>query len=336
MADTDDDELDLPRGIALAWGIAANPQRGPKREMSVERIVEAAVEIADAEGLGAVSMAAVAARLGYTPMSLYRYVTAKDDLILLMQEEATGLPPERVREVGRLARRSSRRCTARMIQLYLEHPWMLDIPINGSPTTPNSAAWMDAGLAALAEHPADARRAAVDHAAHHRPGALGGHRSSRRTRASSARTGIDRPGHRATRGRDCSGGSSRPTPIRRCARRSTPACSSTRPTRSRSTSTRSLDGIEAYIALAARRRRRDTPQPVAAARRRRDRRRQAVPRGAQGRCARPRRRCATPARLERQAAREARERRVAPARRRLKPSRPSGHMSHTGLHASRV
>ena len=61
---------------------ASPPTRsaGPKREMSVEKIVEAAVEIADAEGLGAVSMAAVAARLGYTPMSLYRYVSAKDDL----------------------------------------------------------------------------------------------------------------------------------------------------------------------------------------------------------------------------------------------------------------
>src|SRR4051812_50222549 len=94
MADNDGGELELPRGVALAWGIAASPQRGPKREMSVESIVDAAVELADAEGLGAVSMAAVAARLGYTPMSLYRYVTAKDDLILLMQEEATGLPPQ--------------------------------------------------------------------------------------------------------------------------------------------------------------------------------------------------------------------------------------------------
>ena len=98
---TDAPEPELPRGIALAWGIAANPQRGPKREMSVERIVEAAVEIADAEGLGAVSMAAVAARLGFTPMSLYRYVSAKEDLILLMQEEATGAPSD-----------ASKRCTA--------------------------------------------------------------------------------------------------------------------------------------------------------------------------------------------------------------------------------
>ncbi len=152
MVDTDGVELELPRGVALAWGIAASPQRGPKREMSVERIVEAAVEIADAEGLGAVSMAAVAARLGYTPMSLYRYVTAKDDLILLMQEEATGLPPESIRDAGGWRAQLEALCHA-MIQLYLEHPWVLEVPINGSPTTPNSAAWMDAGIAALDETP---------------------------------------------------------------------------------------------------------------------------------------------------------------------------------------
>ena len=74
-------EPDLPRAVALAWGVAANPQRGPKREMSIERIVDVAVELADAGGLGAVSMAAVASALGFTPMSLYRYVTAKDDLV---------------------------------------------------------------------------------------------------------------------------------------------------------------------------------------------------------------------------------------------------------------
>jgi AcrR family transcriptional regulator len=147
---SDPGELDLPRGIALAWGIAADPQRGPKREMSVERIVEAAVEIADAEGLAAVSMAAVAARMGFTPMSLYRYVSAKDDLVLLMQEEATGLPPEAIGEHdtwrGRLEA-----LYRELVQGYLRHPWVLDVPINGSPTTPHSAAWMDAGLGALAD-----------------------------------------------------------------------------------------------------------------------------------------------------------------------------------------
>ncbi|EQM86738.1 TetR/AcrR family transcriptional regulator [Microbacterium maritypicum] len=145
---TETEPPELPRGIALAWGVAANPQRGPKREMSVEKIVDAAVELADAEGIGAVSMAAVAARLGFTPMSLYRYVTAKDDLLLLMQEEATGLPPQSHLEAdgwrGRLIA-----LYEEQVKLYLRHPWMLSLPITGSPITPNSSAWLDAGLAAL-------------------------------------------------------------------------------------------------------------------------------------------------------------------------------------------
>lgn len=144
-------ELDIPRGIALAWGVAASPQRGPKREMSVERIVEAAVEIADAEGLAAVSMAAVAARLGFTPMSLYRYVSAKDDLVLLMQEEATGLPSDGI-HVGEWREQLTALYREQVLS-YVRHPWVLDIPIRGMPSTPNSSAWMDAGLRALRDTP---------------------------------------------------------------------------------------------------------------------------------------------------------------------------------------
>jgi len=145
-------EPELPRGIALAWGIAADPQRGPKREMSVERIVETAVDLADAEGLGAVSMAAVAAKLGFTPMSLYRYVSAKDDLLLLMQEEATGIPPENhLDEEG--WRNRLRALFEAQVLVYVRHPWMLALPITGSPITPNSSAWLDAGLASLENTP---------------------------------------------------------------------------------------------------------------------------------------------------------------------------------------
>ena len=159
---TDTEPPELPRGIALAWGVAANPQRGPKREMSVEKIVDAAVELADAEGIGAVSMAAVASRLGFTPMSLYRYVTAKDDLLLLMQEEATGLPPASHLEAeGWRARLLA--LYEEQVVMYLRHPWMLSLPITGSPITPNSSAWLDAGLAALEETPltAEERMAAA-------------------------------------------------------------------------------------------------------------------------------------------------------------------------------
>ncbi len=146
---------ELPRGIALAWGVATNPQRGPKREMSVERIVDAAVELADADGIGAVSMAAVAAALGFTPMSLYRYVSAKDDLLLLMQEQATGLPPETVRDLDGWRARLLALYTEQVL-LYQRHPWMLSLPINGSPITPHSSAWLDVSLEALETTPLSA------------------------------------------------------------------------------------------------------------------------------------------------------------------------------------
>jgi AcrR family transcriptional regulator len=148
-------EPDLPRGVALAWGVAANPQRGPKRELSIERIVDAAVEIADAGGLGAVSMASVSASLGFTTMSLYRYVSAKDDLVLLMGEAGYGTPPEAVREAEGW-REALRVWSHAQVEVYERHPWLLDIPITGTPMTPNSLAWLDAALEVLADQPLDA------------------------------------------------------------------------------------------------------------------------------------------------------------------------------------
>jgi AcrR family transcriptional regulator len=145
---------DLPRGIALAWGVAANPQRGPRRELSIEGIVDAAVSIADSEGLSAVSMASVANALGFTTMSLYRYVSAKDDLILLMQEAGVGLPPLSIGEADNW-RDGLTRWYRAFLDAYRAHPWLLDIPIEGLPSTPNNFAWMDAGLAVLADTPLD-------------------------------------------------------------------------------------------------------------------------------------------------------------------------------------
>ncbi|GAA1059633.1 TetR/AcrR family transcriptional regulator [Agromyces bracchium] len=156
MAPENAAEPELPRGVALAWGVATNPQRGPKREMSIERIVDAAVEIADAEGLGAVSMSRVAQSLGYTTMSLYRYVTAKDDLLVLMQEQGIGLPPEPEAGLDDADWRERLRGLGRaQVDVHRAHPWLLDIPIQGTPITPNNLAWMDAMLDALSAAPLD-------------------------------------------------------------------------------------------------------------------------------------------------------------------------------------
>src|SRR5690606_21911284 len=150
--DTEPEDVPLPRGVALAWGVAAHPQRGPKRELSIERIVEAAIEIADADGLGAVSMTAVASRLGFTTMSLYRYVTNKDELLMVMGDTALGLPPLSLSEAGDWRARLAA-YHREVLAVYEAHPWLLDLPIAGVPGTPGNAAWFDAGLGTLADTP---------------------------------------------------------------------------------------------------------------------------------------------------------------------------------------
>src|SRR5918993_2400244 len=72
------------RSMALLWGAYETPTRGPKQALSVPEIVAAAVELADAEGIGGLSMRKVAERLGKSTMALYTYVPGKAELLDLM------------------------------------------------------------------------------------------------------------------------------------------------------------------------------------------------------------------------------------------------------------
>src|SRR6202020_324762 len=74
----------LPPGLDLLWGRRGQGKRGPRPGLSADMIVDAALRVADAEGLEAVSMARVAAELGFTTMSLYRHVASKEELLQLM------------------------------------------------------------------------------------------------------------------------------------------------------------------------------------------------------------------------------------------------------------
>jgi DNA-binding transcriptional regulator YhcF (GntR family) len=67
--------------------------RDPQPELSRDRIVRAAMEIADAEGIAALSMRRVATDLDVATMSLYRYVHSKDELVVFMIDEAIGEEP---------------------------------------------------------------------------------------------------------------------------------------------------------------------------------------------------------------------------------------------------
>ena len=137
-----------PVGIAASWGLRERPGKGPRPGLTVDRIVDTAVGLAVGEGLAAVSMGRVAKELGVSTMSLYRYVTSKDELLVLMQEAAFGLPPER--DEPDLTWREALSDWAFDQRAVLgRHLWILHVPIVGPPATPNSVAWMERGLAAL-------------------------------------------------------------------------------------------------------------------------------------------------------------------------------------------
>src|SRR5262249_59561693 len=78
-------------------GQSPRRQNAPEGGLTSDRIVAAGITIADAEGMGAVSMRRVASEVGVATMSLYRHIEDKDDLLLQMMDavlaEAT-LPPD--------------------------------------------------------------------------------------------------------------------------------------------------------------------------------------------------------------------------------------------------
>src|SRR3954454_19495247 len=81
---------DPRRSLALMWGVPGPGRRGPKPSRSVDEVVAAAIALADAQGLGALSMRGVAQVLGLSPMSLYTYVPSKAELMDLMLDQVAG------------------------------------------------------------------------------------------------------------------------------------------------------------------------------------------------------------------------------------------------------
>ena len=138
----------LPPGLDLLWGRREPGRRGPRRGLSVEDIVAAAIRVADAEGLDAVSMARVASELGFTTMSLYRYVASKDELLQLMWNgSAQGAEDLKLQGDGWRSRLRSWAIVQR--EMLDRHPWITQMPMATPPLAPNSLAFVERGLEAL-------------------------------------------------------------------------------------------------------------------------------------------------------------------------------------------
>jgi AcrR family transcriptional regulator len=138
--------VNTPAGRSI-WTRPERPGRGPVPEHSRTEIASAGIALADAAGLGTVTMRNVAAAIGTGPSSLYRYVTNRAELLELMADQArgeltyagagSGAPAARLLVIARAGH-----------ALYLRHPWLLDIPAAPIPG-PNAIAFIEHCLAAL-------------------------------------------------------------------------------------------------------------------------------------------------------------------------------------------
>ncbi|MEV5480881.1 MULTISPECIES: TetR/AcrR family transcriptional regulator C-terminal domain-containing protein [Streptomyces] len=133
---------------------ARQPRPAPaaERELTRERIVRTAIGIADAEGLSALSMRAVAARLGAATMSPYRYVTGKDDLVLLMADAvfAEAALPTDVPGHWRARLEAGARA---LWAVHRAHPWLAQLgPLTRPLMLPHLMAYSEWMLSALDGH----------------------------------------------------------------------------------------------------------------------------------------------------------------------------------------
>ncbi|NOU30228.1 MAG: TetR/AcrR family transcriptional regulator [Polyangiaceae bacterium] len=132
----------------LVWERPEPTRKAAPEPLSRERIVRAAIAIADAEGLPAVSLRNVGAALSAGPMRLYGYVATKEELLDLMVDAVYGemVPARTPRGDWRKALRA---IAHRMRRTAGDHPWFVDL-VGGRPHIgPHALAHMETTLASL-------------------------------------------------------------------------------------------------------------------------------------------------------------------------------------------
>jgi AcrR family transcriptional regulator len=135
--------------IASIWTRPEPGARSPR--FSRELLAAKAMEIADAEGLDAVSMRRVASELGAGTMTLYHYVGNKQELLDLMDDAMMAellVDPERLEGGWRDALRAIAQAS---IETWMRHPWLHEIDGAGPSLGPNGIRHMDQSLQAVAD-----------------------------------------------------------------------------------------------------------------------------------------------------------------------------------------
>jgi AcrR family transcriptional regulator len=137
------------RTLQLLWrDPAAVPRHGPRQRLSIDAVVDAATELADAESLEAVTMRRVAQVLGVVPMTLYTYVPGKAELLDLMLDAAYARMP-RTDTSGQPWRQRLAAIAAENMALFETHPWAATVSTIRPPLGPGQMAKYEHELSAF-------------------------------------------------------------------------------------------------------------------------------------------------------------------------------------------
>ncbi|GGT41377.1 TetR/AcrR family transcriptional regulator [Streptomyces purpureus] len=132
----------------VIWARPERAGRGPKPAYSRADIVAAAVRIADADGIDALSMRRIAADIGCGTMSLYNYVPRKEDLYELMVDAISGEYDADVPPSGDW--RADMRAVARQTRgIMHRHPWVIRLMSTGYAYGPNALRFLEYCLGCL-------------------------------------------------------------------------------------------------------------------------------------------------------------------------------------------
>ncbi|MGW0006950.1 TetR/AcrR family transcriptional regulator [Nocardia grenadensis] len=142
----------------LVWERPEPPERPVPAPLSRERIVEAAIRLADADGLAAVSLRKVAAALEVGPMRLYGYIATKEELLDLMVDTVYA----EIRPTGAGWREVLRSLAETTRQAVHRHEWFADL-VGGRPQLgPHALARGEAVVAGMGGVEVDAVMPVVD------------------------------------------------------------------------------------------------------------------------------------------------------------------------------
>lgn len=123
--------------------------RGPRARVTTSQVVDAAVALADVDGLDAVTVRRLASDLGISTMAVYTHVGSRDDLLVLMADAVHATAPQPAPGADDDWRARVSDLATAELELHTLHTWLLDVADQRTALGPGTIARYDHGLRAL-------------------------------------------------------------------------------------------------------------------------------------------------------------------------------------------